>query len=137
MKRAIAVLVALAVLAVGYRLLRSPRAPAKTAEKPAAPVAPTQTPRTPAPQPEGERRGSAPMDLAVLMDDDPPGTLRLEGLVLGGDDQPVAGAAVTINSQPPRSVTSDEDGSFHIDQLVGRQYTLVARAEAGVGGPVT
>jgi uncharacterized GH25 family protein len=42
-----------------------------------------------------------------------------------------------VSSNPPRTVTSEADGSFAIPGLVARQYTLVARAPQGVAGPVT
>ena len=73
----------------------------------------------------------------VLIDDDPTGTLRLEGLVLDADEQPVAGATVVVSTNPRRTTTTESDGSFAFDKLVGRPYTLVARAAAGVGGPLT
>jgi|JI10StandDraft_1071094.scaffolds.fasta_scaffold12875_5 uncharacterized GH25 family protein len=83
----------------------------------------------------GPRGGGDPM--AVQVDDDPVGAQRLEGLVLTADEQPVAGATVSISSNPPRTATTQTDGSFAFDKLVGRPYTLVARAAAGVAGPIT
>ncbi len=80
--------------------------------------------------------GDPQAPLPTLADDDPPGTLRLEGLVLGADDHPVAGAVVTLGSSPPRTATSDAGGSFAFDGLVARAYRLVARAPSGVAGPV-
>src|SRR5262249_39772144 len=44
---------------------------------------------------------------------------------------------VAVSSNPPRTTLTDTDGSFGFDKLVGRPYTLVARAPGGVGGPVT
>lgn len=81
------------------------------------------------------RPGTEPA--AVLVDDDPAGSQRLEGLVLSADEQPVAGAVVTLSANPPRIATTDTDGSFAFDHLVGRPYTIVARAAAGVAGPIT
>jgi len=75
--------------------------------------------------------------LPVLADDDPVGTLRLEGQVVGEADHPVAGATVVLVANPPRSVTTQADGSFLFEHLVGRSYTLLARAPGGVAGPVT
>ena len=60
-----------------------------------------------------------------------------QGLVLGADDKPVEGATVVVSTNPSRQTTTDADGSFGFDKLVGRPYTLVARAPTGVGGPVT
>jgi uncharacterized GH25 family protein len=72
----------------------------------------------------------------VSMDDDPIGPLRLEGIVLGQDDHPVGDATVFLDSNPPRTTTSNRDGSFYFDELVGRMYTLSARADGAAGGPV-
>lgn len=84
----------------------------------------------------GEQRGErGPM--VVLQDDDPEGSLRLEGQVIDATDQPVAGAVVTLGSNPPRATESAEDGSFFFDELVARPYTLVARHQGGAAGPVT
>jgi uncharacterized GH25 family protein len=74
---------------------------------------------------------------AVLFDDDPAGTLRLEGEVIDAEDHPVSGATVTITSHPPRTTTTEADGGFHFDKLVARPYTLVAHGDKGVAGPVT
>ncbi len=60
------------------------------------------------------------------LDLEPDGPIRLEGQVLGPDNAGVGGAIVWIDSKPPRSVRSDDDGSFHFDKLVGRMYTLTA-----------
>ncbi|MCA9679189.1 MAG: carboxypeptidase regulatory-like domain-containing protein [Kofleriaceae bacterium] len=74
---------------------------------------------------------------ARLSRPDPDGPLRLEGQVLGEDEQPVAGAKVWITSQPPRSATTEGDGTFAFDKLLPRAYTLSARAGDTVGGPVS
>jgi hypothetical protein len=82
--------------------------------------------------------GGGPGDtFVVLADDDPKGTLRLEGQVLDAQDHPVGGATVVLGSSPPRTATTEGDGSFAFDGLVGRPYTVVARAAQGVAGPVT
>lgn len=88
------------------------------------------------PKPERGERGG-PDTGQILVDDDPVGALRLEGLVLGADDKPVGGATVVLTANPPRTTTTEDDGSFAFDKLVGRTYTLVARSPAGVGGPLT
>lgn len=82
-----------------------------------------------------ERAGGEP--LTVLIDDDPPGALRLEGLVLAAGEQPVAGATVVLAANPPRTALTDENGAFAFDALVGRPYTLVARSALGTSGPIT
>jgi uncharacterized GH25 family protein len=87
-------------------------------------------------RPDGDR-GAPQGEQRVLVDDDPEGTMRLEGLVLGADDKPVAGAVVSLSANPPRSTKSDENGAFAFDKLVGRPYTVVATAAEGVAGPVT
>ncbi len=90
------------------------------------------------PRPNDRAQGGDPISqLPVLADDDPVGTLRLEGQVVGEGDRPVAGATVVLVANPPRSITTQADGSFVFEHLVGRSYTLLARASAGVAGPVT
>ena len=84
-----------------------------------------------------ERSRDDSIPLPVFADDDPIGTLRLEGQVLGPNDQPAGGATVVLGSNPPRTTTTEADGSFAFDKLVGRPYMLIARASIGVAGPVT
>jgi uncharacterized GH25 family protein len=95
----------------------------------------TDRPKAPEGDRASDREGGGPQ--AVLVDDDPKGELQLEGLVVDGDEKPVGGASVSVSSNPPRTVTSEADGSFAIAGLVARSYTLVARAPQGVAGPVT
>ena len=83
------------------------------------------------------RAQASPDDLQFLSDIDRDGTLRLEGQVVDADDHAVAGAEVTVSTNPPRMVTSEPDGSFVFTRLVGRTYNLSARADAGFAGPVT
>src|SRR4051812_8545264 len=78
--------------------------------------------------PRPEARGPDP-EVAVLVDDDPRGELRLEGQVVDSDEHPVAGATVVLSANPPRTATTEADGAFAFDALVGRPYTLVARAK--------
>jgi hypothetical protein len=66
---------------------------------------------------------------------DPIGTQRLEGQVLDADDQPVAGARVTVDAIPARTVETQADGTFAFDGMLTKHYTLVAVADAGVAGP--
>lgn len=96
---------------------------------------------TSAPKPGAEagrsRAGNrAPALPEVFRDDDPKGPLQLEGQVLGADELPIAGARVTLDSNPPRTLTSEEDGSFAFDELVPRTYALRAHKDDLVGGPV-
>lgn len=72
-----------------------------------------------------------------LLDVDPEGPLRLEGQVLSGDGDGVGGATVWLSSVPPRKATTDDDGTFAFDKVVGRTYSLRAKSGDQVGGPVT
>ena len=83
-----------------------------------------------------EGGGQLPTAPPVAQDNDPVGDLQLEGQVLGPDDAPVAGALVMLGSVPPRTATSEKDGSFVFDKLIGRTYALSARSGDLVGGPV-
>ena len=100
-------------------------------EVPATAVAP-QTPAAPAPQ------GIAPK---WSLDVDPEGPLRLEGQVLGPDGKGLLGAQIWLSSVPQRSATSEADGSFSFDKVVGRTYTMTAAVTTPnselLGGPVT
>ncbi len=134
-----AVLAALVAVLVGgwFFFLRGGGGPAK---QPAATAPSKDDPwagggKDRAPREPGDR-GASP-DGQILVDDDPIGALRLEGLVLTADDKPVEGATVVLSANPPRTATSDENGEFAFEKLVGRPYTLLARAPAGVAGPVT
>lgn len=86
---------------------------------------------------QGPRRGGDDPPLELWMDDDVAGTLRLEGQVIDDTEDPVAGATVIIDSNPPRTVVTEADGSFAFDKLLGRRYTVAATSDAGVAGPVT
>ncbi len=79
-------------------------------------------------------RGIAPK---WTLDTDPEGPLRLEGQVVDGDGKGVGGVEVTLESVPPRTATSEGDGTFAFDKLVGRAYELTASKGELVGGPVT
>ena len=132
MKRPFAIALGLAVLGAALLLLRG-RGGGGSGPEVVETVAPAAS--------IAELRRRAPAqaapDLSVLVDDDVAGTLRLEGQVIDEADEPVGGAEVTLNSNPPRTAVTEEDGSFAFDRLVGRRYALVAQAEDGVAGPVT
>src|SRR5262245_33488440 len=81
----------------------------------------------------GPQRGDVP----ILIDDEPIGTLVLEGQVIDQELAGVGGATVVISSNPPRTVKTEADGSFAFDKLVGRAYEIEARADQGVAGPIT
>jgi hypothetical protein len=97
------------------------------------------TPTLPAPRDRGRVSDLAAAGGGdqVTVDDDPPGVLRLEGQVVDDADRAVPGATVVLQSNPPRTERSGEDGGFTFTNLVGRTYTLIARAPGGVAGPVT
>ena len=76
-------------------------------------------------------------DVDTLVADDRVGNVRLEGQVVDEDQEPVAGALVSISSNPRRTAVSAEDGSFFFDRLVGRTYSLVATSNEGAAGPVS
>jgi uncharacterized GH25 family protein len=103
----------------------------QTASRPAVKAPEAARPRAP------ERDGQSDIPSAVLIDDDPKGSLRLEGQVIDADEKAVSGATVVLASNPPRSATSGDDGGFAFDGLVGRPYTLTARSPKGVAGPIT
>ena len=93
--------------------------PAKTPEK-----APTQ---------QDAPRGNMPK---WALDIDPEGPLTLEGQVLGPDGKGVAKAEVWLGSVPPRTATTEDDGTFSFDKLVGRTYALSAKSADLIGGPI-
>ncbi len=104
--------------------------------KPAA-VAKQGSAKPQAPVDRPQRTGDIDMQQRVLIDDDPKGDLRLEGQVVDEKDAPVGGVTVVLGSTPPRTTTSEADGGFAFDALVGKPYTLVARGDGKVAGPVT
>jgi protocatechuate 3,4-dioxygenase beta subunit len=84
-----------------------------------------------------DRNGDVSAQARVMIDDDPQGSLRLEGQVIDADDHGVAGATVVLAANPPRTATTETDGGFAFDGLIGRPYTLTARAAGGTAGPIT
>src|SRR5689334_30660 len=73
----------------------------KDAPAPARPATAAQEPARP-PRPD-RRSEEEPGQLPVLLDDDPRGNLRLEGVVFDSEDHPVAGATVVLGSLPART----------------------------------
>jgi len=84
-----------------------------------------------------DRSAEAGAPARVMIDDDPKGSLRLEGQVIDADDHGVAGATVALAANPPRTATTEADGGFAFDGLIGRPYTLIARSASGTAGPIT
>lgn len=116
------VIAALVIVAAIWLLRRGPDEASiisRTVAIDAAPVGEPETPRS-----------------AIQSDDDPIGTLRLEGQVIDSADQPVK-AVVVIDSHPPRQIETEDDGSFVFDQLTPRTYRVAARAGDAVAGPVS
>src|SRR5262249_33801883 len=83
------------------------------------------------------RGGDEPAPLPLLLDDDPRGGLPPEGQVVDADAPPVGAAPVVLGSLPARTAVTEADGGFAFDGLVGRPYTLIARARQGGAGPIT
>ncbi len=59
------------------------------------------------------------------------GALRLEGIALDDDDQPIAGATITLDGA--RSATSELDGTFAFDALAPGSYSLTAEQALAYG----
>lgn len=131
------VLLAVVVIAAGAFFLFRGKG-AKPAAKPVASARPDDASKLGAGAGSGRDTANAgqgaPRD--VLIDDDPIGALVLEGQVIDAAKDGVGGATVVIGSNPPRTVTTEADGSFSFDKLVGRTYQIVARAPQGVAGPI-
>jgi uncharacterized GH25 family protein len=124
-------LVVVAAVAVWFFAMREqPAKPVAVAKGSGAAVAPKPTEKP-------QRDGDVNVPQRFLIDDDPKGELRLEGQVVDEDDAPVGGVTVVLSSNPPRTTTSEADGGFAFDALVGRPYTLVARGQGKIAGPVT
>ena len=128
----VALLVVVAAFAVWYFALRS----TGDAKKPTVAQG-SAKPQLPKFGERPQRDGNVEMSQRFQIDDDPKGSLRLEGQVVDENDAPVAAVTVTISSNPPRSTETEQDGGFAFDALVGRPYTLVARGAGKVAGPVT
>src|SRR5437867_4094463 len=92
----------IAVIAGGWWLLRE-RAPATPATAAAATHA--EPPGRAAERPG--RSGEIGPPARIVVDDDPRGSLRLEGQVVDADDHGVAGATVVLTSNPPRTTLTE------------------------------
>jgi hypothetical protein len=105
------------------------------AATPAVSAKPTDRPPT-TPTPAAGDQPDAPRGIAPkwTLDLDPIGSLPLEGQVLGPDGGGVPGAKVWLGSVPPRTTTTEGDGTFSFDKLVGRSYSLSASSGELVGG---
>jgi len=127
-------LVIAAALLVGTRLgglwggSAGSRAPSAAAK---APTPPAQKPPAPAPATAAATTRALP----AVHDDDPKGSLRLEGQVIDDHDAPVAGAMVAIDTNPARVVTTEADGAFVFEGLIRRDYRIEATQGDRYGGP--
>ncbi|MEJ7597034.1 MAG: carboxypeptidase regulatory-like domain-containing protein [Kofleriaceae bacterium] len=101
------------------QLAGSGRTGSAAVQRPAEPTKPDDAPRGGAPQ--------------FILDLDPEGPLTLAGQVVGPDGKGIGGAEVWLGSNPPRSTTAEDDGSFTFEKLVGRTYQLSARSGDLVG----
>jgi protocatechuate 3,4-dioxygenase beta subunit len=145
MRRSTALILALllALMAVAVWLLVD-RPTAGVAEPDLADAA-TEVPPAPEGAAEaGAERGSAaaagrPLapGAPVQEEDDPAGSLRLEGQVVEAGDLPVEDALVRVSSRPERTTRTERDGTFAFDGLLPKRYSLTARAGERVAGPVS
>lgn len=127
---------ALALALVGFLGYRQwAHEPAPDSDAPAA--AKTSTELPPPTRASAEEQPAASMaSLPAQVDDDPIGDLLLEGQAVDEEGRPVAGAKVMLGSAPPKTTTSEDDGSFAFHELVQRRYPVYARSEDRIGGPV-
>jgi protocatechuate 3,4-dioxygenase beta subunit len=126
-------LVVVAALVVGTRLAGVWGGKKTTVTAPSkAPPAVKPPATTPTPPPSSTATARA---LPPVYDDDPKGTLRLEGQVIDDKDAPVAGAVVAIDTNPPHTVTTQADGAFVFDGLIRRDYRVEATQGNRYGGP--
>lgn len=134
-KKLIIGLLVLAAIVIGTRVAGvwgggDKKEPAKDAKTVAGSAKPAPVVPKPAAAPQ-----TGGFDVRVFHDDDPKGTLRLEGQVIDEHDAPVAKAMVAIDANPPIVVETEADGSFVFDKLIPRDYRLEATANDGYAGP--
>jgi RNA polymerase sigma factor (sigma-70 family) len=126
-------IVVVALIVVGTRVAGlwgggatdTPAAAAKTTASTNAPVKPAP-PAAPA---------ASARVLPTIHDDDPKGTLRLEGQVIDEHDAPVARAMVAIDANPPIVVETESDGGFVFEGLIRRDYRVEATLGDRYAGP--
>ena len=113
MRKPVLALIGLVVAAacVWWFFLRAPSRPSASGS-----AAKTEAKTTTAKRAPEQDRGAERDVLTVVIDDDPKGTLRLEGQVVDEHDKPVAGATVVLSSNPPRTATSEDDGRRESDR---------------------
>lgn len=129
-------LVVVAVLAMGARLAGlwgGDSKPVAVAANGSGSAAARPIPSMPPPIATIAVPGTRALD--SIHDDDPPGTLRLEGQVIDEADQPVARAIIAIDANPPIVVESEDDGSFVFERLIARDYRIEATKGDRYAGP--
>ena len=84
---------------------------------------------------EPAMRPSDARALPRIHDDDPKGSLRLEGQVIDEHEDPVAHAFVAIDTNPATVVETDADGGFVFEALLRRDYRIEATAGNRYAGP--
>ena len=129
-------LLLLLVVALGAAVTRlaglwGTSSPAPAAPRPAAGSA--TKPVVVAPPPAARFAQRLPQ---LAHDDDPSGAIRLEGQVIDDHEQPVSGAHVAIDANPPKEATTDAGGAFVFEGLIARDYRIEATSEHGYAGPV-
>ena len=127
------VLAVIAVLVVGARGdLGAPAASSVTPEasrQDAGSAAPHDRAR-----PERDR-GEDRAAPAVLVDDDPKGSLRLEGQVVDADDHPVAGATVVLGANPPAPPRPRPTAGSRSTRWSGAPTRWSRARKQGIAGP--
>lgn len=133
-----------ALVAVVIALVAGTRAAGLWGKGKAAKSTAADTVRDPgAPVPPPPRAASGPQGAAapshgpppLMRDDDPKGSLRVEGIVLDEGERGVAGATVAIDASPPITLQTDSDGSFVFEGLIPRDYRIEATSGEGYAGP--
>ncbi len=132
--------VGVVVLAIGIwaAFLRGGKAPAPTTAGSGSAAVATgsgSAKASPPAKPSAEA-GVMPQAPTAMLDKDPDGPLALLGQVIDADGEGVGGAEVTVSTNPSRTTTTEADGSFTFDKLLGRTYFVSARKDDLVGGPV-
>ncbi len=131
--KALIAIVVIALIVVGTRVVglwgsggtESLTPMAKTTPPSNAPVKPA----------ESTARAAIARELPTIHDDDPKGTLRLEGQVIDEHDAPVAHAIVAIDANPPMVVETESDGAFVFEGLLRRDYRIEATLGDRYAGP--
>lgn len=136
-KRTIIAIAAIAALIAAVLFLRSGGDEKKSQSDDVAKNTKSKVTRIKGQPAQGLRDDNSQQQQVVVTDPDPDGELQLEGQVVDANMQGVPGAVVSISTNPGRKVTTDKAGNFTISKLIARRYRLTARADEGVGGPVT